>query len=204
VANTISEATIVTHRSRSAFADPGPGSGGAVPSQPKTFSVSSPSAPPPTGWSGVVLAGVEIEIAKYIGPVAKVLVRRAAKEHKDLESLVGSLMPAIDDLQERSAFARAVLGKPMTTPLRGVPKLAEGTPSPATRPGDVLSAADLERATKVLIGYIGPIGKVIAKRAATEGVSRRDFFAKVASSLDSDAVRERFMREAGFVEVSSR
>jgi serine/threonine protein kinase len=202
VANTISEATIVTHRSRSAFADPGPGSGGgAVSSSPKTFSVSSPSAPPPTGWSGVVLAGVEVEIAKYIGPVAKVLVRRAAKEHKDLESLVGSLMPAIDDLNERSAFARAVLGKPMTTPLRGVPKSAESMSAPGTRPGDVLSAADLERATKVLIGYVGPIGKVIAKRAATEGVSRRDFFAKVAGTLDSDAARERFMREAGFVEV---
>ena len=202
VANTISEATIVTHRSRSAFADPGPGSGGAAaPSSPKTFSVSSPSAPPPTGWSGVVLAGVEVEIAKYVGPVAKVLVRRAAKEHKDLESLVGALMPAIDDPKERSAFARAVIGKPMTTPLRGVTKVSERTASPATRPGDALSAAELERATKLLIGYIGPIGKVVAKRAATEGVSRRDFFAKVASSLDNDDVRERFMREAGFVEV---
>jgi len=205
VANTISEATIVTHRSRSTFADPGPGSGagGAVPSSPspKTFTVSSPSAPPPTGWSGVVLAGVEVEIAKYVGPVAKVLVRRAAKEYKDLESLVGSLMPAIDDPKERSAFARAVLGKPMTTPLRAVLKPSDGTAPPATRPGDVLSAADLERATKVLIGYIGPIGKVVAKRAATEGVSRRDFFAKVAGSLDNDDVRERFMREAGFVEV---
>ena len=203
VANTISEATIVTHRSRSAFADAGPSSGGAVPSSPspKTFTVSSSSSPPPTGWSGVVLAGVEVEIAKYIGPVAKVLVRRAAKEHKDLESLVGSLMPAIDDPKERSAFARAVLGKPMTTPLRGGPKASEGTAPPATRPGDALTAAELERATKLLIGYIGPIGKVIAKRAATEGVSRRDFFAKVAGSLDNDAVRERFMREAGFVEV---
>jgi serine/threonine-protein kinase len=202
VANTISEATIVTHRSRSAFADPGPGSGGApAPSSPKTFSVSSPSAPPPTGWSGVVLAGVEVEIAKYVGPVAKVLVRRAAKEHKDLESLVGALMPAIDDPKERSAFARAVIGKPMTTPLRGATKVSEGTASPATRPGDALSAAELERATKLLIGYIGPIGKVVAKRAATEGVSRRDFFAKLASSLDNDSVRERFMREAGFVEV---
>ena len=209
VANTISEATIVTHRSKSAFAEvgPGPGSGGGSggagvpPSMPKTFTVSSPSAPPPTGWSGVVLAGVEVEIAKYVGPVAKVLVRRAAKEHKDLESLVGSLMPAIDDPKERSAFARAVLGKPMTTPLRGAPRPSEGTAPPATRPGDALTAADLERATKVLIGYIGPIGKVIAKRAATEGVSRRDFFAKVAGSLDSDVVRERFMREAGFVEV---
>ena len=128
-------------------------------------------------------------------------MRRAAKEHKDLESLVGALMPAIDDLKERSAFARAVIGKPMLTPLRHVPRNQRGTASPGTRPGDALSAAELERATKLLIGYIGPIGKVVAKRAATEGVSRRDFFAKVASSLDNDAVRERFMREAGFVEV---
>ena len=202
VANTISEATIGRHRTRSVLADVGPGSGGVAPSAPKTYSVSGSSAPPPTGWSGVVLAGVEVEIAKYVGPVAKVLVRRAAKEHKDLESLVGALMPAIDDPKERSAFARAVLGKPMTTPLRLAPQpAAESTAPPGTRPGDALSAADLERATKVLIGYVGPIGKVIAKRAATEGISRRDFFAKVAGSLDNDAMRERFMREAGFVEV---
>ena len=82
----------------------------------------------------------KVEIAKYVGPVAKVLVRRAAKEHKDLESLVGALMPAIDDLKERSAFARAVIGKPMTTPLRGAPRASEGTASPGTRPGDALSA----------------------------------------------------------------
>jgi len=167
--------------------------------------VSSPSAPPPTGWSGVVLSGVEIEIAKYVGPVAKVLVRRAAKEHKDLESLVGALMPAIDDLKERSAFAKAVLGKPMTTPMRGAPRPSEGTLMTAstggTRPGDALTPAELERATKLLIGYIGPIGKVVAKRAASEGVSRRDFFTKVADALDNDATRERFMREAGFVEA---
>jgi len=201
VANTISEATIVTHRSRPLLAD-APGSGaGAVASAPKTFSVAGSSAPPPTGWSSVVLAGVETEIAKFVGPVAKVLVRRAAKEHKDLESLVGALMPAIDDPRERSAFARAVLGKPITTPLRMAPKPVESTAPPATRPGQVLSAADLERATRVLIAYVGPIGKVIAKRAATEGVTRRDFFARVAGSLDDDAMRERFMREAGFAEI---
>ena len=41
----------------------------------------------------------------------------------------------------------------------------------------------------------------VAKRAASEGVSRRDFFTKVADALDSDVTRERFMREAGFVEA---
>jgi serine/threonine-protein kinase len=205
VANTISEATVVTGRTRPPPADGGGSAAASVPSLPKTFSVSSPSSAPPTGWSGVVLAGVELEIAKYVGPVAKVLVRRAAKEHKDLESLIGALMPAIDDLKERSAFAKAVLGKPMTTPLRGVPKGTDGTAmtamTSATRSADLLTPGELERVTKLLIGYIGPIGKVVAKRAAGDGVSRRDFFAKVADALDSDVTRERFMREAGFVEA---
>ncbi|MCW5662073.1 MAG: serine/threonine protein kinase [Burkholderiaceae bacterium] len=205
VANTISEATIVTARTRAVTPDGGGSAIANAPSLPKTYSVSSSSAPPPTGWSGVVLSGVEMEIAKYVGPVAKVLVRRAAREHKDLESLVGALMPAIDDLKERAAFAKAVLGKPMTTPMRGAPRGSDGTSLTAitsgTRPGDALTPAELERATKLLIGYIGPIGKVVAKRAAADGVSRRDFFAKVADALDSDVTRERFMREAGFVEA---
>jgi serine/threonine-protein kinase len=204
VANTISEATIVRSRSKLFDGGGGPPSGSnpQPPSLPKTFTASGSSAPPPTGWSGVVLAGVEVEIAKYVGPVGKVLVRRAAKEHKDLESLVGALMPAIDDPKERSDFARAVLGKPMTTPLRKAPSSKLPEPSTGgTRPGDALTASELERATKLLIGYIGPIGKVVAKRAAPEGVSRRDFFAAVANSFDSDATRERFMREVGFVEV---
>jgi serine/threonine-protein kinase len=73
--------------------------------------------------------------------------------------------------------------------------------SSGTRPGDALTPAELERATKLLIGYIGPIGKVVAKRAAADGASRRDFFAKVADALDNDVTRERFMRDAGFVEA---
>jgi len=40
-----------------------------------------------------------------------------------------------------------------------------------------------------------------SKLAQEKAVSRRDFFAAVAGSLDNDELRERFMREAGFVEV---
>jgi hypothetical protein len=39
---------------------------------------------------------------------------------------------------------------------------------------------------------------VVIKRAAGPNVSRRDFFARVAQSLDTEAQRERFLREAGF------
>jgi eukaryotic-like serine/threonine-protein kinase len=191
VSNTISENTIVSHRSRAVA------QGSGAPSQPKTYAVSNSSAPPPTGWSVVVLAGVELEIARFVGPVAKVLVRRAAREHKDLESLVQALAPAIESPQDREAFARAVLGRAATAPQRASVAPQDSRPPGAERPGQALSAQDIDRATKLLIGYIGPIGKVVAKRAAVEGVSRRDFLATIANSLDSDATRERFMREVG-------
>jgi serine/threonine-protein kinase len=63
--------------------------------------------------------------------------------------------------------------------------------------GPPLTAQDLERATRLLTTYIGPIAKVVTKRAAGEGISRREFFSRLAESLDSEAQRERFLREAG-------
>ena len=54
----------------------------------------------------------------------------------------------------------------------------------------------MEHATRVLTRYIGPIARIVVKRAAADGMSRRDFLNQVAQSLDSDAQRERFLREA--------
>ena len=203
VANTISEATIVTHRSRSAFADrsPGPGSGGGgTPSAPKTFcELERATAHRLERRRAGRRRGRDREVHRAGGQGAgaprrqgtqgpRVAGRLADAGHRRPEGALGVCARGARQADDHAAARRA----------QDRPK---GTAPPATRPGDVLSAAELERATKLLIGYIGPIGKVVAKRAATEGVSRRDFFAKVAGSLDNDAVRERFMREAGFVEV---
>ena len=203
VASTISESTIVSHRTRRVAPENSPQS---VAPSPSSGSVSSPSAPPPTGWSALVLAGVELELARFVGPVGRVLVRRAAKEHKDLDSLVQALLPAIEAPADREAFARAVLGRSTNPPPRsGFGPSQFSTPAP-TRSGfshsgyngnPTLTAEDLEQATKLLIRYIGPIGKVVAKRAAVDGVTRNDFYATVLHSIDGDDQRQRFLREAG-------
>jgi serine/threonine-protein kinase len=130
--------------------------------------------------------------------VAKVLVRRAAREKKDLDSLVRALLDAIDDPVDRTAFAHAVLGRAVALPaVSSAPEVAPSSASPSTPAAPPWSADDVERATRVLTRFIGPIARVVTKRAATDGTSRRDFFAKVAQSLDAAAARERFLREAG-------
>jgi serine/threonine-protein kinase len=154
------------------------------------------STPPPTGWSGPVLAGVEIELARFVGPVARVLVRRAAQIHKDITSLTAAVVDTIERPEDRDFFTRAVTGSGLTA-LRSRSTPGQETPVPAPSGSTApLTAAELEHVTRLLTTYIGPIARVVAKRAATSGVSRRDFLHQVAQSLESDAQRERFLREA--------
>jgi serine/threonine-protein kinase len=189
VANTISEETIFSTVARPIAVEPP-----SVPSKSTPPLGGGTSTPPPTGWSAPVLAGVEVELARFVGPVAKVLVRRAAREHKQLDKLVVALFEAIDRKEDRETFSRAVLGRAASR----VPAMADASTPPPTgaSAGPALTPDDLERATKLLTRYIGPIARVITKRAASDGVSRRDFLNQVAQSLDNDAQRERFLREA--------
>jgi serine/threonine protein kinase len=159
------------------------------------------SSPPPTGWSAPVLAGVEVALARVVGPVARVLVRRAAQVHKDIPALTAALLASIDRPEDREAFARAVTGAGLSALKAGsgtaATDAAAATPLPGATGDDTPpSAAELEHATKLLTMYIGPIARVVVKRASAGGVNRRDFYRQVAQSLDSDAKRERFLREA--------
>jgi len=208
VSNTISESTIVSHRTRrptpeaTLAAAAAPPSSSAATAMTRSESIPAPGAPPPTGWSSVVLSGVELELARFVGPVGRVLVRRAAREHKDLDSLVGALLPSLESPQDREKFSRAVLGRSSgfaRSSSFGPSQFSAATPTPTrtTGGGPVLSAEDLEQATKLLVRYIGPIGKVVAKRAAVNGVTREAFYASVLSSIDGDDTRQKFLREAG-------
>jgi serine/threonine-protein kinase len=191
LANTLSETTIITNVVRPLGVEPSTPS--AAPKTVQTTPLGT-STPPPSGWSTTVLAGVEVELARFVGPVAKVLVRRAARDHKQLDELVGALVESLDTKVDREAFARAVLGRHV------MPARISGyeTPLPQTNPpsGPPLTPADLEMATKLLATYIGPIARVIAKRAAAATGTRREFLNEVAQSIETDAQRERFLRDA--------
>ncbi|WP_140628740.1 serine/threonine-protein kinase [Methylibium rhizosphaerae] len=200
VSSTISEATIISNVVRPIGVDPTP-SGPRAPSLGSNVAPGSSSggtsSPPPTGWSAPVLSGVEMALARFVGPVARVLVRKAAHVHKDIDSLTASLMESLDRAEDREAFARAVTGRPVTLPPTVV-NTRDGNSSPGSvPPGQALTPADVERAAQLLTAYIGPIAKVVTKRAAGSCSNRNEFFKIVAQNLDNDAQRERFLREAG-------
>ena len=195
VSESISESTIIRTPVR---ATPTPGEGSAPPSIQRSSAISTGGTAPPPGWEAPVLAVVEVELARFIGPVAKVLVRRSARQHKNLGALIAAVAVSIDSAAEREAFAKSLTGRGLQTGNTVLP--ADATDTSAGEPvltGPAMSDQDLEHATRILTTYIGPIARIVAKRAAGPNISRRDFFARVAQSLESETQRERFLREAG-------
>jgi serine/threonine-protein kinase len=58
-----------------------------------------------------VLKAVEDSLAEHIGPVAKILVGRAAHHTKDLQKLCQALAAHLSTEQERKSFLHNVLHK---------------------------------------------------------------------------------------------
>ena len=187
VSNTISEATIISNVVRPVGVDPG------TPSAPKSPSFPA-STMPPSDWSIPVLRGIEIELARFIGPVAKVLVRRAARTYKDVDALALELLGSLDSEADREAFIRAVTGRALVS---SPGPASAPAPSTASMPGRPITPEDVDLAMKLLTPYIGPIARVVAKRAATPGGRRQDFFVEVSRNLETPSQRERFLRDAG-------
>ena len=166
----------------------GSGSSGGTESRPPSVPVPSvpvPSVPVPTGWDETVLASLERELAQHVGPVARVLVRRAARGQTDLSTVRQLVAEAIVDLEVRSRFlsATASIGG-ASAPRTKVSHSGFADTRPASLREPVqLSADDVERAGVALARTLGPIAKVLAKRCADGSATREQFIAKVIEQL---------------------
>jgi serine/threonine-protein kinase len=206
VSPAVSEETIINepipHKSSQEMSQPSHGSPSALtPSAPSGSSPTPSSNPggktiPPPGWDPAVLKQIEQQLARLVGPVAKVLVHRAASVTTDISRLYRMVGETLANPDERSAF---LAGRQK---LQGVaPRDAEATAAqertPATGVTVQLTAAAIEEATRKLTAYVGPIAKVVAKRAAAQATSRRHFIQLLAENLTDPKERAKFLNEVG-------
>jgi serine/threonine protein kinase len=121
------------------------------------------------------------------------------------------------------AFSKSSGGLQMSTPAReyvvveGTPAAAieaamqprlaaEAQPTPAgTAAHGKSSAADItpqvvDQAARMLAYHVGPISRVLAKRAAERAENRRALYMLLAQHVENKADRSRFLRDAGFAE----
>lgn len=177
-----------------------------TPSRPSQASGSfpDPAQPPaktvpPPGWEAAVLKQIEHQLARVVGPVAKVMVKRGATNTTDIDKLYRMLAENLTNPDERSAFLagrKQLKGvPPRETGATTVPAAAER--APATGMTVQLTPDAIEQATRRLATYLGPLAKVVAKKAATQATSRRHFHLLLAEKLTDPAERARFLHDVG-------
>jgi len=167
----------------------------------------SPSTSPVWQWDNATLNRLEGELSKVIGPMARVLVRRAARSTQDLESLRLALARQIDTESQRDQFMN--LTKPRTGDRSTGGGLVAGGPpsgSAATEPVPHGPHARLDantqveeqlvrRAEEALAPLVGPIARVMVSRVAAKSKSPEDFLHQLSLEVSEGNERDRFLQK---------
>jgi serine/threonine protein kinase len=137
---------------------------------------------------------IEGELALRIGPLATVLVKKAARVCTDLDTLVERLSAEIEDPEDRKAFARKCKGntQPPSSPSKRQGQTEVATQLAAQRfPLEIL-----ERAERRLAQHIGAIARVIVKKAAMRARDEGELYLMIADEIENPADRKAFIKKA--------
>jgi serine/threonine protein kinase len=154
-----------------------------------------------SGWQAETLVRVEKQLAIFLGPLARVFVKKAACKTHDSEELYELLAANLERESDRKAFLAgkaAEVGK----------NRAESRPMPESTPTNTapltsqeFKQADIDHAAHLLARHLGPIAGVLAKRAAQRAGDLRTLYHLLADNLENDTERARFLRDSGFSDL---
>lgn len=158
--------------------DTASGSGGSNPSRdPADLSQTMSAKLMPA-----TLGAVEAALAKSIGPIARVVVKKASLQSTDPDMLLTSLSDQIPVESEATRFREEA-----ETSIRADQGVA------AVQLDALISGADIQVATDALIPLVGPVAGVLAKRHAQTAIGHEDFFRRLAESIPDESQRGVFL-----------
>jgi serine/threonine-protein kinase len=130
-----------------------------------------------------ILATIERRLAQYMGPIAARLLKNALKDADTVNTLCERLAAKIDATDERQRFL---------DDLR-IRIIHPAHPAPAQAAAAPLAAADVEKVQQELTRYLGPIAKVLVKRATPLATSPQDLRGRLAEHLEKPAEKAAFL-----------
>jgi serine/threonine protein kinase len=154
----------------------------------------APAAPEAAHFDAELLDQMERELAQHVGPIAPVMVRKAAKRAQDSAQLVQILAADITHDGVRLKFERrfAEASRPVSRP-----HPTTGTPTAPTQPpSQRFSPEILERAEARLSQHLGPVAKVVVRRAALKARDEPELYLLLADEIENPAEKKAFTRRA--------
>jgi serine/threonine-protein kinase len=166
----------------------------AVAAVPQTLSAEA-------AFSAEMLQQIERDLATFIGPMASIALRRAARQSNDLLGLYEALGREIADPKHRAEFlakgrqrAAAGLGRTRAPPLQAPAKTGEQRPDYSLESPNPASIVAIE---SDLTRYIGPIARILVKRELQKFESLAKLCLVLATHIPDERQRRAFLNAHG-------
>jgi hypothetical protein len=150
-------------------------------------------------WSYEALQVLENRLAALIGPLAKVVIRKAALQARNTGDLLEVVSASIKQRKDRQAFLESNASWPEGAESRPVAsqQAPVSAPVPTGPGGGLISSAEVDRASRLLAAYIGPLAGVLSKKASRQASSVQEFYSLLSKHVKSGPERSRFLRDLG-------
>jgi serine/threonine-protein kinase len=160
---------------------------------PRAAQPVAPPAPQPQDFDGGFLRELEQELAQHVGPIAPVMVRKAASKAQDSSELVRLLSADITHQGLRLNFERrfAELSRPVSQP-----RTTQDLSGPSQPNSARFSPKTLANAEAQLARLLGPIAQMIVKLAAAKARDESELYLLVADEIENPAEKKAFIRRA--------
>jgi serine/threonine protein kinase len=138
-----------------------------------------------------LLKKLEAALAQHLGPIAPVVVRNAAKTAPSQADLIRLLAQELADPAAKSAFEKKFsdASRPPSQP----------PSSPRSEPPTALAASRfplevLARAEERLAEHLGPVARIVVKRAAMKARDETELYLLLADEIEDKDERRAFIR----------
>jgi serine/threonine-protein kinase len=179
----------------------------------------SPSSVTMTPWKLEAFPELEAILSRQIGPMARLLLKKAAAKAEGIDELCELLLPHIPSDLGRVQFQQSVLMVKKKLAASGTGSGAESLPTLVAPGGGAAQRSAIQTglmaagrsavsvpvpfdeafadaAAQRLMVFIGPIARVVAKRAARQTADKPEFLRLLAAQIEALPERARFLAES--------
>ena len=136
---------------------------------------------PVAHWAPGLLVRAEQRLSEHVGPIARLLVSKAAGAAGNEAELYASLAVAIPDAAERANFLRQFAGASDGNGPGG--SVREATPNQSSRS---ISQELLDKAGEVLIAHLGPVARLVVMNESREAKTPEELFQRLLARIPSE------------------
>jgi eukaryotic-like serine/threonine-protein kinase len=151
--------------------------------------------PVPLDLPAETLAAIEASLKELIGPMARHVMRSTASHVHSVEEFLTTLAEKIPDFAQREGFRSRTAR--LNKHDHGAVPVAPAVSAPGTQSGPhpafAFDSQTLARAEKQLAQHVGPLAKVLIKRAANDSGNVSELYRKLAEHIDSEPLRRSFL-----------